>query len=45
MKILISDGEIHVECNGNSYEFSVEEFRRRPRGVMERIFDIGRCAN
>ncbi|MGH4120885.1 DUF2357 domain-containing protein [Clostridium sp.] len=42
MRIGISDGEIHVECNGNSYEFSVEEFSKRPRGVMERIIDIGR---
>ncbi len=45
MSIFISDGKIHLKCNGDLYEFSVEEFSRRPRGVMERIIDIGRGAN
>ncbi|MBU3191308.1 hypothetical protein K9O30_06680 [Clostridium bowmanii] len=42
MRIGISDREIHVECNGNLYDFSVVEFNRRPRGVMERIINIGK---
>ncbi|MBU3172503.1 hypothetical protein [Clostridium estertheticum] len=42
MKIFIKDEEIRVECNGQSYGFSRGEFERKPRGVMERIIDIGR---
>ncbi len=42
IRVAIKDEKIHVECNGNSYEFSVGEFNRRPREVMGRIFSIGR---
>ncbi|MBU3191318.1 hypothetical protein K9O30_06730 [Clostridium bowmanii] len=42
MRIFISDGEIHLECKGSTYDFSVAEFSRRPREVMGRIFNIGR---
>ncbi|MCB2340305.1 hypothetical protein [Clostridium estertheticum] len=42
MKIFIKDEEIRVECNGKSYAFSRGEFDRRPRGVMERIIEIGK---
>ena len=40
MKIFIKDDEINVEYNGNLYNFTKEEFNRRPRGVMERILLI-----
>jgi hypothetical protein len=42
MKIGIEDDKIKVECNEDSYEFTKEEFNRRPRWVIERIFDIGK---
>ena len=42
MRVFIKDEKINVEYNGNSYKVTKEEFNRRPRGVMERIFDIGR---
>ncbi|MBU3072519.1 hypothetical protein [Clostridium estertheticum] len=42
MKIFIKDEEIKVEYNGKSYGFSRGEFERKPRGVIERIIDIGR---
>jgi predicted component of viral defense system (DUF524 family) len=41
MRVWIKDDKINVEYNGNSYEVSKDEFNRRPRGVMERVFDIG----
>jgi hypothetical protein len=42
MRVFIKYDKINVEYNGNSYGFSKEEFNRRPRGVMERIFAMGR---
>ncbi|MCB2300246.1 hypothetical protein [Clostridium tagluense] len=42
MKIFMKDEKINVWYDGNSYEFSVVEFNRRPREVMGRIFNIGR---
>lgn len=42
MRVFIKDDKICVEYNGNSFEFSKEEFNRGPRRVMERIFDIRR---
>jgi len=42
LKIFIEEEGIRVEYNGESYEFSSDEFRRRPRDVMGRIFNIGR---
>jgi len=43
MKICIKDNKINVEYNENTYDFNKEEFNRRPRGVIERIFNIKRC--
>jgi hypothetical protein len=40
MKMGIEDDKIKVACNEVSYEFTKGEFNRRPRWVMERIFDI-----
>jgi hypothetical protein len=45
MRVFIKDEKICVEYNENSYEFSKEEFNRRPKGVMERIFNIRRDAS
>jgi hypothetical protein len=42
MRVFIKDDKINVEYNGNSYEVTKGEFNRRPRGVMERIFDISK---
>jgi len=42
MKVFIEDDGIRVEHNGESYEFSRDEFGRRPRDVMGRIIGIGR---
>ncbi|MBZ9623260.1 hypothetical protein G9F71_010380 [Clostridium sp. FP2] len=42
MMISIKDEKIKVEYDGNSYDFRVVEFNRRPREVMGRIFNIGR---
>ena len=42
MRVWIRDEKISVECSGGLYEFSREEFNRRPREVMGRIFNIGR---
>ncbi|MCB2300263.1 hypothetical protein [Clostridium tagluense] len=42
MMISIKDEKIKVEYDGNSYDFSVVEFNRRPREIMGRIFNIGR---
>jgi hypothetical protein len=41
MRICIDDEQIRVEHNEISYGFTKVEFNRRPRWVMERIFDIG----
>ncbi|MFT5875859.1 MAG: hypothetical protein ACI8WT_004857, partial [Clostridium sp.] len=42
MRVFIKEEKIRVECNGNSYDFSVVEFNRRPRDVVGRIIEIGR---
>ena len=42
MKICIYGEQIRVECNEVLYEFTKVEFNRRPRWVMERIFDKGK---
>ena len=42
MKIFIEDDGIRVEHNGKVYVFSRGEFERKPRGVVGRIFEIGR---
>jgi len=44
MKIFIKDDGIRVEHNGKVYVFSRGEFERKPRGVVGRIFEIGRGA-
>jgi len=36
----IRDDKINVEYNGSSYDFSKEEFNRKPRAVMQKIFNI-----
>ena len=40
MRIRIIDDKINVEYNGSSYEFNRKEFNRKPRGVMQKIFNI-----
>ena len=45
MKICIDDEQIKVECDEISYWFTKVEFNRRPRWVMERIFDLGRSVS
>lgn len=40
MRVGIEEDKIKVEWNGGLYGFTKVEFDRRPRWVMERIFDI-----
>ncbi|WP_175559937.1 hypothetical protein [Clostridium uliginosum] len=40
MKIRIKDDKINVEYNGSLYDFSMEEFNRKPRAVIQKIFNI-----
>jgi predicted component of viral defense system (DUF524 family) len=40
MKVFMKDDEINVVVNDNLYRFGKEEFNRRPREVMQKIFNI-----
>ena len=45
MRVRIKDDKINVEYNGSSYDFFKVEFNRKPRAVMQKIFNIKMCVS